>query len=302
MVNFINLFFNHDITQVFQSQLRDIVDVRAVHDFDSFLSSYRPKSDDRNIRKQFAFTFEVRENDKIFVRSKSRCAATTPWGPWFQMVPHPDSRDGVVHSPDTCPAMAAPKPWPKFRDELVPGLIRFYEREFVHPVHIPDRDLEDMRRLLRDGPPPPVAPEWIHWGVNPRISAGAVSDEPEVGMEPESDDEHWVPFLQPRRKRARVDDDTTVSKGDSDSDGSDGSDDSDSQEDSPVFPYPVGTKVARDFGEDGIFWGTIVNHYGDDNSLCVVRYTDGDQEDMDKDEVSYAVDLYQQEFGAEEAK
>ena len=37
------------------------------------------------------------------------------------------------------------------------------------------------------------------------------------------------------------------------------------------------------------FWGTIVNHYGDDNSLCVVRYTDGDQEDMDKDEVSYAV-------------
>ena len=87
--------------QVFQDQLREIVDVRAVHDFDSFLSDYRPKSDDRNIRKQFAFTFEVREDDKIFVRSKGSCAAAAPWGPWLQMVPLPDSEDGVVHSPDS---------------------------------------------------------------------------------------------------------------------------------------------------------------------------------------------------------
>ena len=134
--------------EVFQSQLRDIVDIRGVHDFDTFLSSYRPQSEDRNIRKQFAFTFEVRENNVVFVRSKARCAAESPWGPWFQILPHPDSDEGVVHSPDSFPNMAAPKPWPKWQSEVVPGLSKFYNREFVHPVSIPVQDLDEMRKYI----------------------------------------------------------------------------------------------------------------------------------------------------------
>ena len=145
--------------------------------------------------------------------------------------------------------------------------------------------------LIHDGPPPPVAPAWIHWGINPSPPVDDVSAEAEDVTDPETEDDRWVPFLQPHRKRAR-DDDSDDSSAESSSD----------EEEPAVFPYPVGTRVARSFGEDGIFWGTIVKHYGDDHTLCVVRYTDGDQEDMDKDEVSYTVGLYRQEFSPEEAE
>ena len=60
-----------------------------------------------------------------------------------------------------------------------------------------------------------------------------------------------------------------------------------------VFPYPVDTKVARDFGEHGIFWGVIEKHYPDDPNLCLVRFTDGDSEDLDRDEIQYAIELYE---------
>lgn len=129
--------------EVFEAQLKAIVDIRAVHDFDSFLKEYRPKSEDRNIRKQFAFTFEVRANRQVYVRSKARCAASKPWGPWFQILPHPDAV-GAVHSPETVPPMAASKPWPKWTTEVVPGLTKFYNRELVHPVSISARDVGEM--------------------------------------------------------------------------------------------------------------------------------------------------------------
>ena len=72
--------------------------------------------------------------------------------------------------------------------------------------------------------------------------------------------------------------------------------DADTDAEPHKFPYPLGTKIARDFGEAGIFWDTIVELYPDDPNLCHIRFTDGDTEDLDVDEVQYAVDLYKQEF------
>ena len=68
----------------------------------------------------------------------------------------------------------------------------------------------------------------------------------------------------------------------------------------PAFPYPVGTVIARDFGNAGIFRGQVHTLYPDDTNLCQVRFTDGDREDMDRDQVHYAVQLYVREFGGEE--
>ena len=65
---------------------------------------------------------------------------------------------------------------------------------------------------------------------------------------------------------------------------------------STTFPFPVGTFIARDFGDAGIFSGTISTHYPDAPELCEVTYTDGDKEDLDKDQVHYAVALFKQQF------
>ena len=155
--------------------------------------------------------------------------------------------------------------------------------------------------LLNDGPPPHAAPAWIRWALGPDAPVVHESADDVPDVEEEDEEDRWVPFLQPRRKRARGQTQTNVVP--------DGDDSSDSSVDSgsetpeePCFPYPCGTKVARDFGEaHGVFEGFILDHYADDPTLCIVRYTDGDEEDMDKDEVSYAVELYQREFVMEEA-
>jgi hypothetical protein len=60
----------------------------------------------------------------------------------------------------------------------------------------------------------------------------------------------------------------------------------------------IGVKVARDFGKQGIFVGEIVAleyDSGDeakDDPFYVVKYTDGDQEDLDRKELSLALELY----------
>ena len=132
--------------------------------------------------------------------------------------------------------------------------------------------------LLRDGPPPHVAPAWIHWSLGPNTPDGASvegGDVPDLVEEEEEEDDRWVPFLQPRRKRARAqsepnDDDDNRGGDDDNSDGSDGSG-SETPDEPDVFPYPVGTKVDRDYGKDGLFWGVIEKHYDDDHSVCVVK-------------------------------
>jgi len=64
-------------------------------------------------------------------------------------------------------------------------------------------------------------------------------------------------------------------------------------QDATGFKYPVGTFVARDFGSADIFQGEISKHYPDDDSICQVKYTDGDTEDMDAEQVEYGIKLYE---------
>ena len=140
--------------------------------------------------------------------------------------------------------------------------------------------------MLRGELPPTVAPEWIEWDVaQPPQSEEEEPSSPEE--DPFDDENSWAPFLQPRRKRART---VTVDESSSE-------DEEDEEEEAESFPYPVGTKIARDFGEHGIYWGVIEKHYPDDSNLCGVRFTDGDKEDLDQDEIQYAIQLYEQEFG-----
>ena len=59
-----------------------------------------------------------------------------------------------------------------------------------------------------------------------------------------------------------------------------------------VFKYSLGTKIARDFGVDGIFVGSISTLFKNDPSTCRVTYTDGDEEDMDEEEIEYGIQLF----------
>ena len=60
------------------------------------------------------------------------------------------------------------------------------------------------------------------------------------------------------------------------------------------FPYPVGTRVAVQFGDD-CYAGQITKLYpGED--LCHVVFTDGDEADYDADQITYAQQLYERKF------
>ena len=166
--------------------------------------------------------------------------------------------------------------------------------------------------LLRDGPSPHVAPAWIQWVRAPNAPDAVSADNGDVPVVIEEEEEEWVPYLQPRRKRGRgsADGDGGGGAGGDGGGGADGDgacvedndgSGSETPEEPDVFPYPVGTCVARDFRVDGMFKGVIHQHYDDDPNICKVRYTDGDHEDMDKEEVSYAIDLYKREFILKEA-
>jgi hypothetical protein len=56
----------------------------------------------------------------------------------------------------------------------------------------------------------------------------------------------------------------------------------------------IGKTVARDFGDAGMFRGEIIQVDYDSEDvdkvepIYVVQYTDGDREDMDREEIQYA--------------
>ena len=89
-----------------------------------------------------------------------------------------------------------------------------------------------------------------------------------------------------------------------DSDAEEDSDDSDDSDDvvlskrfpgaTKTFPYPVGTWVAVEFGDD-IFPGKITKLYPKDD-LCEVVFTDGDRADYEADQITYAKQLYESAF------
>ena len=93
------------------------------------------------------------------------------------------------------------------------------------------------------------------------------SDEEEPSSleeDPFDDEDSWQPFLQPCRKRARA---KTVEK--SAEEEEEDEEDEDDDEEVESFPYPVVTKIVRNFGEHGIYWGLIEKHYPDDTNLCL---------------------------------
>lgn len=64
----------------------------------------------------------------------------------------------------------------------------------------------------------------------------------------------------------------------------------------------IGSFVARDFGEDGVFVGTVISCSRDDADggyLYRVKYSDGDIEDLDQEEYNYAFALKLEEDGWE---
>jgi hypothetical protein len=67
----------------------------------------------------------------------------------------------------------------------------------------------------------------------------------------------------------------------------------------------VGQKVAKDFGEQGVFFGSIIgveydsDDKGKEKPFYVVQYTDGDKEDLNGKEYGYAHELcFQMELDA----
>jgi hypothetical protein len=62
----------------------------------------------------------------------------------------------------------------------------------------------------------------------------------------------------------------------------------------------IGMKIARDFGNKGVFLGEVVAVEYDsedvdkNEDIYVVEYTDGDREDMNKEELVYASEFYVQ--------
>lgn len=64
------------------------------------------------------------------------------------------------------------------------------------------------------------------------------------------------------------------------------------------FPYALGTWVAVEF-DAGLFAGRVTKLYPGEDS-CMVEFTDGDKEDYDAEQIQYAKELYDREFGPEE--
>ena len=68
----------------------------------------------------------------------------------------------------------------------------------------------------------------------------------------------------------------------------------------------VGMNIARDFGKKGVFLGKVVAVEYDsedvdkNEDIFVVEYTDGDREDMNKEELVYANEFYNQVSGIDD--
>ena len=179
----------------------------------------------------------------------------------------------------------------------------------------PDDEKEEMMYFLKYGPGPrlgpAIPPMWIDWSnyqVREQVSADE-SEESNSSDESEVDDE-YVPFLHykknPDGKLCRCGSDTHLTtnhracrlrkRARPEPADSDEEDSPTSRARSEKFPYPVGTKVAMDFGDHGQWPGEIVELYEDDGHICRVLFTDGDVMDLDVEEIQYAIELYARDF------
>ena len=299
--------------EILGSRLSGITNIRGVYDFKSFLQGVRPRSADKDIKSQYSLQFKTTEDvSAIVVRSKAAVDLHVDFGPWNTMLPNPRRPDAIPHR-DAVPPVCAAKDWSEFEDDIVPSLLRFYNDEFRHPVHIPDADKEEMLEFLTHGLDPPTPPAWIAWDDTDEAENQVVSTIVPVVSATTADNRRrrpvWRPFLQPRQNAcvcgsrthqrtshrdcpmnpSRVDPapESEISRGSKE-------DVDDENAESDEFPFPVGTWVCFEF-DDGMYPGTITHLYpGED--LCMVEFADGDKADYDGDEIHYAVQLYQREF------
>jgi hypothetical protein len=62
----------------------------------------------------------------------------------------------------------------------------------------------------------------------------------------------------------------------------------------------IGESVARDFGADGVFTGTITASRKEGGThLYTVKYSDGDVEDLDTEEYNHAYEMWLRQIGWE---
>ena len=296
---------------VFGDRLVGVPRIRGVYDWKAFLKPVRPRTSDRDIQTQFGLQFRASEDGtQILVRSKKACSLQVPFGPWNQMLPHPGRPDAIPNR-DTVPPVCGPSPWPEFQTQIVPTLDKFYAETYRHPVCIPVQDRQEMRVFLADGPAAATPPGWIEWGTPP--AAVEEPAEPPVPAPNPRARRVWRPFLQPRTTRASaaaadnhlVNENSTAAAA-SNQDGNENStaaaaSNQDGNENSTVsqpieFPHATGTWVAFQFGDE-VFPGTITEVYAGED-LCRVQFTDGDEADYDKDEIHYAMQLYERDFNS----
>ena len=192
---------------LFGDKLEEVVDIRGVHDWYNLMLGSRPSSADEDIQLQFSLQLRARVDGTIDVRSKSAVSARVPWGPYHQIMPHPQVSETVLPRSNQVPALAPSKSWPQFKDKIVPCLKKFYTRAYRHPVHIPAEDGQEMMDFLRNGPAPPSAPAWIEWSRQSSEADAAADDvdQREAARAPVSgpaevprNKKVWRPFLAPR--------------------------------------------------------------------------------------------------------
>ena len=175
-------------------------------DWKSFLKDCRPNSADKDIKTQFSLQLQVDGDNIVKVRSKSAVSAKVQWGPWNQMMPHPEVSESELPAHDAVPEMQKPKEWAEFKDTIAPALLKFYNHKFAHPVFIPEADKREMLSFLQTGPPVPFLPEWIDWNSAEASAVRPEQPQPTAtstlsASVPNRRKKVWKPFLQPRHNR-----------------------------------------------------------------------------------------------------
>ena len=115
------------VGEVYGDRLRQFEDIRRVYDFDTFVKGYRPKAADHGITYHYSLEMELRDGDKVFVRSKKAIGAKTPWSDWSQMYPSPldlSLADHKPHDPDTVPPVMDNNDWDELHTHVAPSLTR----------------------------------------------------------------------------------------------------------------------------------------------------------------------------------
>ena len=124
---------------------------------------------------------------------------------------------------------------------------------------------------LRKRSNPPLSP--VVCSPHLKLTFSFFIEEPAPGNDHESDDARPIKRILRKRKEKRIDDQAITNV--------------DLAQKFGVLS--IGEAVCRDFGPDGIFYGTI-NAYKRETTgeLYTVRYSDGDQEDLDTEEYNFA--------------